>query len=243
MRARRNCGCRVDAQARGGVKRAMRRVLSAGVFAGIVGMLALRRARNWGASPGEINSELPGDDLVPEPAEGTTLAVDIVAPSDRVWRWLVQIGQDRGGMYSYDWLENVIGLGIRSADRVHERWQHLAVGDRIVLVPRGWGPLPDGYGAHRGPAGAGPGDRAAPGTTRAPVECGVDVRGRTAGRDELQAAVPLSGRAPHRRRDAVGQRSAGAGNHGHDPTDAARDQAAGRNRGDRHHARRRKGMR
>ena len=48
-------------------------------------------------------------------------------------------------MYSYDWLENVIGLGIRSADRVHERWQHLAIGDRIVLVPRGWGPLPDGY--------------------------------------------------------------------------------------------------
>lgn len=123
----------------------MRRVLSAGVFAGIVGMLALRRARNWGASLGEINSELPGDDLVPEPAEGTTLAVDIVAPADRVWRWLVQIGQDRGGMYSYDWLENAIGLGIRSADRVQERWQHLAVGDRIVLVPRGWGRLPDGY--------------------------------------------------------------------------------------------------
>ena len=138
-------GCRVDAQARGGAKRAMRRVLSAGVFAGIVGMLALRRTRNWGASPDEINSELPGDDLVPEPADGTTLAVGIAAPADRVWRWLVQIGQDRGGMYSYDWLENVIGLGIRSADRVHEQWQHLAVGDRIVLVPRGWGPLPDGY--------------------------------------------------------------------------------------------------
>ena len=145
MRARRNVGCRVDAQAHGGVKRAMRRLLPVGVFAGIVGMLALRRARNWGASLDEINSERPGDDLVPEPAEGTTLAVDIVAPADRVWRWLVQIGQDRGGMYSYDWLENVIGLGIRSADRVHERWQHLAIGDRIVLVPRGWGPLPDGY--------------------------------------------------------------------------------------------------
>jgi hypothetical protein len=102
-------------------------------------VLALRRARNWGASPDEINSELPGDDLVPEPADGTILAVGIAAPADRVWRWLVQIGQDRGGMYSYDWVENVIGLGIRNADRVHGRWQHLAVGDRIVLVSPGVG--------------------------------------------------------------------------------------------------------
>jgi hypothetical protein len=123
----------------------MKRALPAGVIAGTVGMLVLRRARNWGASRDEIAAELPGDELVPEPADATTRAVGVAAPADRVWRWLVQIGQDRGGMYSYDWLENAIGLGIRSADRVHERWQHLAVGDRIVLVPRGWGPLPNGY--------------------------------------------------------------------------------------------------
>jgi hypothetical protein len=138
-------GCRVDAQARGGAKRAMRRVLSAGVFAGIVGMLALRRTRNWGASPDEINSELPGDDLVPEPADGTTLAVGIAAPADRVWRWLVQIGQDRGGMYSYDWLENLIGLRIHSAVQVQDEWQHLAAGDRVVVVPEGYRPMPAGY--------------------------------------------------------------------------------------------------
>jgi hypothetical protein len=123
----------------------MKRVLLAGVAAGFAGAVALRRARNWGAEPGELIAELPGDDLIPDPAEVTTRAVDIDAPADRVWRWLVQMGQDRGGMYSYDWLETVFGLRIYSVNRVHERWQHLAVGDRIELVPKGWGPLPDGY--------------------------------------------------------------------------------------------------
>ncbi len=106
---------------------------------------ALHRARNWGADPGELGLVLPGDELVPEPAESTTLAVDIGAPAGEVWRWLVQIGQDRGGMYSYDRLENLLGLGIHSADRIRAEWQRLAVGDRVVVVPQGWGPLPDGY--------------------------------------------------------------------------------------------------
>jgi len=66
-----------------------------------------RRARNWGALPGEVGVPLPGDDLVPEPAGQATLGVDVYAPAGEVWRWLVQIGQDRGGMYSYDRLENL----------------------------------------------------------------------------------------------------------------------------------------
>jgi hypothetical protein len=113
--------------------------------AGAAGLLALRRARNWGALPFETTLPVPGDELVPEPATSTTMGVDIDAPPAEVWRWLVQIGQDRAGLYSYDRLENLVGLGIRSADAVHERWQRLAVGDRVVLVPKGWGPLPDGY--------------------------------------------------------------------------------------------------
>jgi hypothetical protein len=123
----------------------MRTALLAGLSTGVSLAVALRRARNWGARPDEVGRPLPGDDLVPEPAGSTTRAVRIEASADRVWRWLVQIGQDRGGMYSYDWLENLFGLGIHSADRVQERWQRLAVGDRIALVPKGWGPLPDGY--------------------------------------------------------------------------------------------------
>jgi hypothetical protein len=118
-------------------------VIAAG--AGMAGLLAVRRARNWGALPVEVALPVPGDELVPEPATRATMGVDIDAPAGEVWRWLVQIGQDRGGLYSYDRLENLLGLGIDSADMVHERWQRLAVGDRVVLVPKGWGPLPEGY--------------------------------------------------------------------------------------------------
>ena len=74
-----------------------------------------------------------------------TLAVTVEAPAEEIWAWLVQIGQDRGGMYSYDWLENLVGLDIRTTDEIREEWQHLAVGDRVVVVPEGYGPMPAGY--------------------------------------------------------------------------------------------------
>jgi hypothetical protein len=103
------------------------------------------RARDWGASGREVNAVYPGDDLVAEPADNVTRAVSVHAPAGEVWKWLVQIGQDRGGMYSYDRLENLIGLRIRSADRIEERWQHLAVGDVVRLIPKGWLGLREGY--------------------------------------------------------------------------------------------------
>ena len=115
------------------------------VGAGVLGVQALHAGRNWGATPEEAAATLPGDDLVPGPAEQTTLAVTIDASADEVWAWLVQIGQGRGGMYSYDWLENLIGLDIRSSDEIREEWQHLDVGDRVVVVPERYGPLPTGY--------------------------------------------------------------------------------------------------
>ena len=58
---------------------------------------------------------------------------------------LVQIGMGRGGMYSYDWLENLIGLGIHSAETIRDEWQHLGVGDRVVLVRDGWMGMKGGY--------------------------------------------------------------------------------------------------
>jgi hypothetical protein len=61
-----------------------------------------------------------------------------------VWRWLVQIGQDRGGLYSYDWIENLLGLRVHSTDQIRPEWQRLQVGDEVRLVPRGWLGLPDG---------------------------------------------------------------------------------------------------
>ena len=108
------------------------------------GATAATAERNWGSTKAERAALLPGDELVPEPATVTTRAVDIAAPAEDVWPWLVQLGQDRAGMYSYDWLENLSGLHIHSADRIHPEWQQLAVGDRVRLVPTGWGPLPSG---------------------------------------------------------------------------------------------------
>lgn len=99
--------------------------------------LAGRRwQERWGATDDETILPLPGDDLVAEPASQVTRAITIDAPPDAVWPWLVQLGADRGGFYSYDWLEDLFGLGIHSADDIVPAWQQLAVGD-LVAAERG----------------------------------------------------------------------------------------------------------
>jgi hypothetical protein len=108
-------------------------------------VLARSHFIDWGSRPAERAARLPGDELVAEPAESHTLAVTVHAPADVVWAWLVQIGQDRGGWYSYDWLENLFGLDIHSTDLIRPEWQDVRVGDRIVLMRPGPGPLRNGY--------------------------------------------------------------------------------------------------
>jgi hypothetical protein len=117
--------------------RFMNRVLGAAVAGGVL-LAAGRRWRDWGATKAECGRRLPGDELVAEPADVTTRAVTIHAPAEQVWPWLAQIGQDRAGLYSYDWLENLLGLRIHSVGEIHEEWQHLQVGDTVRLVPAGW---------------------------------------------------------------------------------------------------------
>ena len=85
----------------------------------------------WGATPVEAGRALPGDTLLPEADVVSTRAITIEAPPRDVWPWLVQMGSGRGGAYTYDWIENLFGLGMRSADAVHPEWQGLAVGDVI----------------------------------------------------------------------------------------------------------------
>lgn len=94
----------------------------------------------WGADLEEIEATLPGDELVPHPTTATTRAITIDAPPEAIWPWLVQMGQDRGGLYSYDWLESMLGLHFHNADRIVPEWQHLEVGDRIRLAPPSAGP-------------------------------------------------------------------------------------------------------
>lgn len=109
------------------------------------GLYAARRFyRNWGTTKDECQTPLPGDELIAEPATQTTEGIWIEAPAAAVWPWLVQIGQDRGGLYSFERLENLLGLKYRNADRIHPEWQHVAVGEQIRLAPRGWLGLRDG---------------------------------------------------------------------------------------------------
>lgn len=100
------------------------------VYAGMV----RPRLRTWGSTRVERDRTYPGDIDV-DPRLVTTRAVTVQAPADEVWRWLVQIGQDRGGFYSYDWLENLAGCRIHSAEEIREEWQHPAPGDPLMMTP------------------------------------------------------------------------------------------------------------
>ena len=97
----------------------------------------LRRSRaRWGATNVEVGRSLPGDDLVSNPKGGWTHAITIRVPAAEVWPWLLQIGQGRGGFYSYELLENLVGCDIHNADRIIPEFQHLSVGDSVRLHPK-----------------------------------------------------------------------------------------------------------
>src|SRR5687767_14759302 len=89
----------------------------------------------WGATGAEITATLPGDDIVPTPRCRSTRAIDIAATPEDVWPWLAQMGQGRGGLYSYERLENLVGCDIHNADEVIPELQNIAIGDRIRLIP------------------------------------------------------------------------------------------------------------
>lgn len=107
----------------------------AGVYAFVVRPWHMR----WGAAQREVDRALPGDDVVATPKFRATHAVTIRASAAEVWPWIVQIGQGRGGFYSYDWIENAMGLGIHSADVINPEWQNLQPGDEIPLAADGFG--------------------------------------------------------------------------------------------------------
>ena len=90
--------------------------------------------RTWGATQEEANRPLPGDEVLPEPSDETTRAVTVRAPVEDVWPWIVQLGQGRGGFYSYSWLENLFGADIHNVDRIVPELQGLDEGDSIRLV-------------------------------------------------------------------------------------------------------------
>jgi hypothetical protein len=121
------------------------------VFLVLMGLAALAVAAiilltpsmdRWGATDAELKATFPGDELVPEPLSFVNHAVTINATPEQIYPWLVQMGADKGGLYSYTALETLIACPQTNADRIHPEWQNLQVGDLVRLCPKDPGPPP-----------------------------------------------------------------------------------------------------
>jgi len=106
---------------------------AAAAFGSAVALLR-RWSFRYGATSDELTTPLPGDEQVPRPDLASTRAVTIRAGAGQVWPWIVQLGQGRGGFYSYDRLENLVGADIHTADAIGPQWQRLKVGDQVRLA-------------------------------------------------------------------------------------------------------------
>jgi len=116
-----------------------RRLVAAAVLAAVAYRFLLRRRfMTWGATEAEAAARLPGDELLEAAGGVATRAITIDAPASAVWPWLAQMGPSpRGGAYTYDWIENLLGLDMHSADQVLPEFQEPQVGDEL------------GYGANQ----------------------------------------------------------------------------------------------
>ena len=107
--------------------------------------LILRRwMLTWGSTSVEQVKPLPGDDIEPDADYITTRAASIRASSAAVWPWLVQMGQDRAGFYTHNWVERLLRSGIPDTAEIRPEWQHLEVGD-LVRTNRDIGSKPMGW--------------------------------------------------------------------------------------------------
>ncbi|RPI30736.1 MAG: hypothetical protein EHM70_13150 [Chloroflexota bacterium] len=124
----------------------LRNLLGALALLGILTVIAFALLMpwmdHWGATDAEFAASYPGDSLVPSPAVTYTRAVTIDAAPEAVFPWLVQMGAEKGGMYSYSWFEtNILQCELINADRIHPEWQDLKAGDKVKMCPgEDWGP-------------------------------------------------------------------------------------------------------
>ena len=120
-------------------RRSFLQVVGAGGAAAMLGAMITpfrRGARtHWGIHEEDAESEFPGDDIVPVPSWMWTHAVEIDAPREQVWPWIAQLGADRAGFYSYQFLENLAGCNVRNAETVHDEWVR-SDGAPLSLHPR-----------------------------------------------------------------------------------------------------------
>ncbi len=118
------------------------------VLAGLAALLAITLILltpwmdRWGTTDAEIEATYPGDELVPTPKSFVNRAITINAKPEQIYPWILQIGAEKGGWYSYDWLETLINCPITNADRLHDEWQTLQVGDVVKMCPGEFAPPP-----------------------------------------------------------------------------------------------------
>jgi len=110
-------------------------VLAIGLAAAAYIRLARPRQLRWGTIGEERAATLAGDALMANSDLTATRAITVHTAADQVWPWIAQLGQGRGGFYSYDVLENLVGCHIHSADQIVPEWQEITVGDQVKLHP------------------------------------------------------------------------------------------------------------
>ena len=117
-------------------------ILAMGVAVLFYSSMLLPWHTRWGTVGNEATTTLPGDSLVAHPKTRSTRAVTIAAPPSRIWPWIAQMGHGRGALYSYDWLENLVGCDMHSAESIHPEWQNIQPGDKVGLGPEGYPAYP-----------------------------------------------------------------------------------------------------
>ena len=131
-----------------------------------------RRCLTWGARPDEVSRKLPGDELLADAGIVATRAITVDATPAAIWPWLVQMGSGRGGVYTYDWIENLFGLDMHSTRRILPQYQGVKVGDEFPLGPgRPCGSpssTPSGRSRSASPTGTGYGSSRCPPKTGTP---------------------------------------------------------------------------
>lgn len=113
----------------------MRKFLVTASLVTAVGIGIRHLAATWASTSDERRRTLPGDEFVGLPHAQADRAVTISAPPERVWPWLMQLGQDRGGFYSFEAIENLMGCQIEGVSTIREEWATREPSDRVHLAP------------------------------------------------------------------------------------------------------------
>ena len=196
-------------------------VAAVATLIGLYWLLIRRWILRWGSTPDERQRALPGDALAPDAGYVTTRAVTIEAPAQAVWPWLVQMGQDRGGFYTHNWVERLLRSGIPDVHELHPEWQRLEVGDLVRTnhdiggQPMGWPVAAIEHGrsivvrSKSLPAGTyafiGAADRRQPDSPDRPRSRGLEAERGPVRRSRLRAPPRLHGDGSHPRHQAAGR--------------------------------------